>query len=262
MLKHSSVSNQQSAISNQQSAIHRISLGDHLIREMTQPSEQPVTIPLSEGSVSGLLLVPAQPTFLYVLAHGAGAGMRHPFLRAIADQLALLGIATLRYQFPYMDAGRKRTDSAEVAHAAVRAAVSYAVGVLPGVPLLAGGKSFGGRMTSSAQANMPLASVLGLVFLGFPLHPPGKPDVARGEHLDLVQIPMLFLQGTRDDFARRDLITAVTSRLGARATLDLVDAADHSFNVLKGSGRTAAQVLEELCVSIAAWVNSPVLPQG
>ena len=229
---------------------------------MTQPSEQPVTIPLPEGSTSGLLVVPAQAAFLYVLAHGAGAGMRHPFMQAISFQLAHRGIATLRYQFPYMEAGRKRTDSPEIAQGAVRAAVGYAASTLPGVPLLAGGKSFGGRMTSGAQANAPLPGVRGLIFLGFPLHAPGKPDVVRGAHLDQVAIPMLFLQGSRDDFARHELITAVTSRLGARATLEVVEGADHSFNVRKSSGRTAAEVLEGLGVTIAAWVNSLVPPQG
>lgn len=220
------------------------------------PSEQSVTIPLPEGSVSGLLLVPESTSFLYILAHGAGAGMRHPFLKAMATQLAHRGIATLRYQFPYMETGRKRTDSPAVAEAAVRGAVAFGAGALPGVPLLAGGKSFGGRMTSGAQASAPLAGVRGLVFLGFPLHPPGKPDIVRGEHLGRVQIPMLFLQGTRDDFARLDLITAVCAGLGARATLELVDGADHSFNVRKSSGRSAEQVLDGLAGSIAGWVSS------
>jgi predicted alpha/beta-hydrolase family hydrolase len=260
--QQSAISNQQSAISNQQSAIPRVSLSHNIATPMTQPSEQPVTIPLPEGSISGLMVVPENAAFLYVLAHGAGAGMRHPFLQTVAAKLAPLGIATLRYQFPYMEAGRKRTDSAEVAHAAVRAAVNFGAGSLPGVPLLAGGKSFGGRMTSGAQAKAPLPGVRGLVFLGFPLHPPGKPDVVRAEHLDQIAVPMLFLQGTRDDFARLDLITTVTSRLSARATLDLVEGADHSFNMLKNSGRTTAQVLEGLCVTISAWVNSLVSPQG
>ncbi|HEY7681572.1 MAG TPA: alpha/beta family hydrolase [Gemmatimonadales bacterium] len=188
-----------------------------------------------------------------MLAHGAGAGMRHPFLETIALRLALRRIATLRYQFPYMESGRKRTDAPDVAQAAVRAAVGYAGKALPGMPLLAGGKSFGGRMTSQAQADSPLPGVRGLVFLGFPLHPPGKPGVSRADHLSKVQVPMLFLQGSRDDFARFDLITEVCGGLGPRATLELVDGADHSFNVRKSAGRSADQVLDGLCDSIARW---------
>jgi predicted alpha/beta-hydrolase family hydrolase len=179
--------------------------------------------------------------------------MRHPFLETIALRLALRRIATLRYQFPYMESGRKRTDAPDVAQAAVRAAVGYAGKALPGMPLLAGGKSFGGRMTSQAQADSPLPGVRGLVFLGFPLHPPGKPGVSRADHLSKVQVPMLFLQGSRDDFARFDLITEVCGGLGPRATLELVDGADHSFNVRKSAGRSADQVLDGLCDSIARW---------
>jgi predicted alpha/beta-hydrolase family hydrolase len=223
-------------------------------------SERPVTIALPEGPVSGLLVVPEDPTCIYVLAHGAGAGMRHPFLRAIAGHLALRHVATLRYQFPYMEAGRKRTDSPEIAIGAVAGAVRLAAEAVPGVALVAGGKSFGGRMTSEAQARSPLPGVRGLVFLGFPLHPPGKPGVARAEHLRRVQVPMLFLQGTRDEFARLDLIREVTGELGSRATLDLVDDADHSFKVRKSSGQTTGQVLEGLSARVAAWVNSLAPP--
>jgi len=216
----------------------------------------PITIPLSDGSVSGLLQVVESPTHGFAMAHGAGAGMRHPFLEAVARRLANHRIATLRYQFPYMEAGRKRTDAPEVAQATVRAAVARLAELVPGVPLLAGGKSFGGRMTSQAQAESPLPGVGGLVFLGFPLHPPGKPGVARGEHLSRIEVPMLFLQGTRDEFARQDLLTGVTGGLGSRATLELIEGADHSFNVRKSSGQTADQVLDGLGATIARWVSS------
>lgn len=212
-----------------------------------------VVIGLASGTVSGLLTTGDNPTHLYVLAHGAGAGMRHPFLAAVAHRLAQRRIATLRYQFPYMEAGRKRTDSPAVAQAAVRAAVGAAAKALPGVPLLAGGKSFGGRMTSGAQAEEPLEGVRGLAFLGFPLHAPGKPGTERAEHLARVTVPMLFLQGTRDDFARLDLLHEVIAGLESRATLELVDGADHSFHVPKSSGRTDSEVLDWLCETLAGW---------
>jgi predicted alpha/beta-hydrolase family hydrolase len=214
-----------------------------------------VAIGLAGGAVSGLLTTGDDPTHLYVLAHGAGAGMRHPFLVAVANRLAHHRIATLRYQFPYMEAGRKRTDSPAVAQAAVRAAVGAAAKACPGVPLLAGGKSFGGRMTSGAQAEAPLEGVRGLAFLGFPMHAPGKPATERAEHLARVTVPMLFLQGTRDDFARLDLLHEVIAGLGSRATLELVDGADHSFHVPKSSGRTDAEVLDRLCETIAGWAG-------
>lgn len=217
------------------------------------PQHQPVTIVVGDGAVSGLLTPSGDPTHLYVLAHGAGAGMRHPFLEAVASRLALRRIATLRYQFPFLEAGRSRTDSPAVAHATVRAAVEFAGSAMPGVPLIAGGKSFGGRMTSGAQAESPLPGVCGLAFLGFPLHAPGKPGVERAEHLARVSVPMLFLQGIRDDFARHDLITQVTAGLGARATLELVDDADHSFHVRKSSGRTDGEVLDGLCEILGGW---------
>jgi len=191
-----------------------------------------------------------------VLAHGAGAGMRHPFLETIAQRLAERAIGTLRYQFPYMEQRARRPDPPAVAEAAVRAAVQEAARAAPGLPLVAGGKSFGGRMTSSAQAKEPLPSVGGLVFLGFPLHPPGRPGDERAEHLTRVQIPMLFLQGTRDDFADLKLLRPLIERLGTRATLHLVDGADHSFHVLKRSGRTDPELLTELADAIAAWVRS------
>ena len=207
------------------------------------------------GEVSGLLLVPGEARWLYVLAHGAGAGMRHPFMAAMAERLAGRGIATLRYQFPYMERGGSRPDPPPVAVAAVRAAVTEASRCCPGAALVAGGKSFGGRMTSTAIAEGALPSVRGLVFLGFPLHPPGRPSVTRARHLEDVTVPMLFLQGTRDDFADLALLRGVLDRLGDRPTLHVVEGADHSFGVLKRSGRTGEQVLDELAESVEAWLS-------
>src|SRR5436190_2989920 len=210
---------------------------------------------LRVGEVSGLLLRPKDARVLYVLAHGAGAGMRHPFLESIAQRLAQRNVATLRYQFPYMERRASRPDTPAVAAAAVRAAVSEAARVAHGLPLVAGGKSFAGRMTSTAQAEEPLPGVRGLVFLGFPLHPPGRPGDARADHLAEVQIPMLFLQGTRDEFADLELLRPVVKRLGDRATLHSVDGGDHSFHVLKRSGRTDAEVLEELAAAVEEWAT-------
>src|SRR5213595_2298140 len=207
------------------------------------------------GDVSGLLLRPDGARLLYVLAHGAGAGMRHPFLEVVAQPLAERGIATLRYQFPYMERRAGRPDPPAVAAATVSAAVTEAARAAPGLPLVAGGKSFGGRMTSTAQTEEPLPGVRGLVFLGFPLHPPGRPDDKRAEHLAQVQIPMLFLQGDRDEFADLTLLRPVVQRLGERATLHLVEGGDHSFHVLKRSGRTDAEVMGELVDAIAAWTS-------
>lgn len=205
------------------------------------------------GEVSGLLLRPRDARLLYVLAHGAGAGMRHPFLESIAHRLAEQGIGTLRYQFRYMEQQSRRPDPPAVAAATVRAAVLEAARLAPGLPLVAGGKSFGGRMTSTAQAEEPLPGVWGLVFLGFPLHPPGRPDDKRAEHLARVHIPMLFLQGDRDEFADLRLLRPVLQRLGARATLHLVENGDHSFKVPKRSGRTNDALMAELVQTIAAW---------
>jgi len=203
--------------------------------------------------VSGLLLRPDGARLLYVLAHGAGAGMRHPFLETVAQLLGERGVGTLRYQFPYMERRASRPDPPAVAAAAVRAAVAEAGRVAPGLPLVAGGKSFGGRMTSTAQAEAPLPGVRGLAFLGFPLHPPGRPGDSRAEHLAQVQVPMLFLQGERDDFADPTLLKPVIKRLGARATLHLVEGGDHSFHVLKRSGRTDVDVMSELVDAIVKW---------
>ncbi|HYL21468.1 MAG TPA: alpha/beta family hydrolase [Gemmatimonadales bacterium] len=207
------------------------------------------------GEVSGLLLRPDGARLVYVLAHGAGAGMRHPFLETIALRLGERGIATLRYQFPYMERRARRPDPPAVAAATVRAAVAEAARAAPGLPLVAGGKSFGGRMTSTAQSEQPLPSVRGLVFLGFPLHPPGRPDDKRAEHLGRVQIPMLFLQGDRDEFADLRLLRPVVKRLGAQAALHVVEGGDHSFHVLKRSGKTDADVMSELAEAIVQWTS-------
>lgn len=209
--------------------------------------------------VSALLCAPRDARACYVLAHGAGAGMRHPFLAAIADALAARGIATLRYQFPYMEQGSKRPDVPAVAHATVRAAVDEAARAAPGVALIAGGKSFGGRMTSQAQAATPLPGVRGLAFLGFPLHPAGKPSDERAAHLADVRVPMLFLQGTRDDLATLSLLRPVVARLGAAARLELFDDADHSFHVRARSRRTDVDVLAALADSLAAWIDASIV---
>lgn len=207
------------------------------------------------GRVSVVLTRPAQARFLYVLAHGAGAGMRHPFLEKVAQSLAERGVATFRYQFPYMEARGRRPDPPGVLEATVRGAVTAAAEAAPGLPLVAGGKSLGGRMTSGAAAKEPLPGVRGLVFLGFPLHPPKQLDTKRAEHLSVVSVPMLFLQGTRDDLADLQLLKPVIRSLGKRATLHVVEGADHSFKVLKRSGRTDGDVMEELAQAIVEWVE-------
>ena len=207
------------------------------------------------GPVSALLLRPPDAWLLYVLAHGAGAGMRHAFMNDIAEALAGRGIATLRYQFPYVESGGGRPDSPEVAEATVRAAVAAARSAAPDLALLAGGKSFGGRMTSNAMAHSPLDGVRGIVFLGFPLHPPRRPGVSRAAHLGRVEVPMLFLQGTRDELAQLELLTPLVADLGSKATLHIVEGADHGFAVLKRSGRSHAQVLDELAGTTAEWAR-------
>ena len=190
-------------------------------------------------------------TAMLVLAHGAGAGMRHPFLAKLAAALAGHGVATLRYEFPYMEARRSRVDPPAVATARVREAVAEAARRAPGLPLFAGGKSFGGRMTSTAQAQAPLEGVRGLVFVGFPLHPPGKPGTERAAHLDAVRVPMLFLQGARDEFAGLELLRPVVDGLGGRATLHLLEGADHGF---KTRGTKGTDVTDELAGAAAAWM--------
>jgi len=223
---------------------------------MTSVAAEPLTIDVDDKRrVSALLQAPEGARAGYVFAHGAGAGMKHPFMTALSDLLAGQGIATLRYQFPYMEQGSRRPDVPAVAHAAVRAAVAEAERRLPGVALVAGGKSFGGRMTSQAQALSPMHGVRGLVFVGFPLHPAGKPSDERAKHLDDVDVPMLFLEGTRDELASADFLQPVVDRLGARATLKWFDDADHSFHVPGRSGRKDADVLAEIAGDISAWIG-------
>jgi predicted alpha/beta-hydrolase family hydrolase len=207
------------------------------------------------GKVSALLWQSAKARRLLVLAHGAGAGMSHPFMEMLAAELAGAGVATLRYQFPYMEERRRVPDAPAVLIATVAAAVRAAAEAAPGLPLLAGGKSMGGRMTSQAAAQYPLDGVQGLVFFGFPLHPPNRPGTNRADHLAKVAMPMLFLQGTRDTLADLNLFRPVCTKLGSRATLHVVDTADHSFHVLKKSGRTDAEVLRELAEKTASWAD-------
>lgn len=223
---------------------------------MTSASPQPVTIALDNTQrVSGLLQAPAQARVCYVLAHGAGAGMEHPFMAGVASGLFERGVATLRYQFPYVERGSRRPDTPALAQATVRAAVATAARLVPELVLVAGGKSFGGRMTSQAQAAAPLPGVRGLAFLGFPLHAAGKPSDERAQHLLQVRIPMLFLQGTRDALADATLMQSLAERLGVRATLKLVQDADHSFHVPARTGRKNDAVASEMMDSIAAWLE-------
>jgi predicted alpha/beta-hydrolase family hydrolase len=223
--------------------------------EQVSSNAAPVTISVTdELSVSGLLEVPPEARACVVLAHGAGAGMTHPFMAAVAAGLAGRDIASLRYQFPYMEEGRRRPDPPKLAHATVRAAA--AAQFLPQATLIAGGKSYGGRMTSQAQAENPLPGVRGLAFLGFPLHPAGKPSQERGKHLFDVRVPMLFLQGTRDALAMPDQIEPLCEALGPRATLRFFSDADHSFRVPKRSGRTNEGVMSEMIDALAGWVES------
>jgi len=207
------------------------------------------------GEVSALLLRPAKARRLLVLAHGAGAGMSHPFMEKLADELAAVGVATLRYQFPYMEARRRVPDAPAVLTTTVVAAVRAVAEAAPGLPLLAGGKSMGGRMTSQAAAQRSLDGVRGLVFFGFPLHPPNQPGTKRADHLAKVAMPMLFLQGTRDTLADLNLLRPVCRKLGSRATLHVIETADHSFHVLKKSGRSDLEVLRELAGKTASWAD-------
>jgi predicted alpha/beta-hydrolase family hydrolase len=207
------------------------------------------------GGVSAILLEPANALWLLVLAHGAGAGMSHPFLAALAEQLAAAGIATFRYQFPYMEQRRRAPDAPAVLMNTVAAAVRAAAKEAPELALLAGGKSMGGRMTSSAAAQGLLEGVRGLVFFGFPLHPPNRPGTKRADHLKDAGLPMLFLQGTRDSFADLKLLRRVVESLGSRATLHVMDTADHSFHVLKRARRSDDDVLRELAETTAAWAQ-------
>jgi uncharacterized protein len=208
------------------------------------------------AQVSALLCAPAEAWAAYVFAHGAGAGMTHAFMARFAAGLAERGIASLRYQFPYMEAGSRRPDVPKVAHAAVRAAVTEAAQRLPGLPLFAGGKSFGGRMSSQAQALSPLPGVRGLVFVGFPLHAAGKPSNERAKHLFDLQLPMLFLQGTRDELAALDLLQSLLQEIGSRATLALFNDADHAFHVRVRSGTNDAQTMAAMVETTAHWMRS------
>jgi uncharacterized protein len=220
---------------------------------------EPITFAVDDDTrVSGLLQAPPAARAAYVLAHGAGAGMNHPFMTAVAAELASRGIASLRYQFPYMERGGKRPDPPDVAHATVRAAVATARRLVPELALIAGGKSFGGRMTSQAQAKAPLPGVRGLAFLGFPLHPAGKPSPDRGKHLFDVQVPMLFLQGTHDALAALDQIEPLCRALGGGATLKLSPDADHSFHAPARTGRTDAQIRAAMLDAIAAWIDGVI----
>jgi hypothetical protein len=210
----------------------------------------------SVNAVSALLLLPPSARACFVFAHGAGAGMTHEFMELVAAGLGERDIATLRYQFPYMEKGSRRPDPPGIVHAAVRAAVAEAARCCPGLALIAGGKSFGGRMTSQAQAIAPLANVHGLAFLGFPLHPAGKPSNTRAKHLSDINIPMLFVQGTRDKLAETELLEPVVKHLGAKASLHQVQEADHSFHVLVRSGRNDRDVMSEIVATLSAWIGA------
>ena len=221
----------------------------------TCDTEEPVVIRVDQATqVSARWLAPPAAPLCYVIAHGAGSGMDHPFLRAAARELAGRGVATLRYQFPYRERGSRRPDPPPVCHATVRAAVAEAQRRAPTATLFAGGRSFGGRMTSQAQALTPLPAVRGLVFLGFPLHPAGSPGIARAAHLDRIGVPMLFVAGSRDALAQPELLEQVRQRLQPRAAVHWVEAADHAFHVPARSGRNDAQVRHDLLVQVAAWM--------
>ena len=225
-------------------------------RESSEAGAESVAIQMDDvQSVSGLLRKTSPARACYVLAHGAGAGMRHPFLAEAALGLAERGVGTLRFQFPYMEQGSRRPDAPKVAHAAVRAAVAKAASLMPEVALFAGGKSFGGRMTSQAQAAIPLPGVVGLVFLGFPLHPPGNVSDERAQHLSQIKIPMLFLQGDHDEFADLNLLQSVIDKLGKLATLKLIPNANHSFHVPARTGRKDSEVLAEMLDVTKSWMD-------
>ena len=221
---------------------------------MTVPQKLKIEVENS-AAVSALLLLPPDARACFVFAHGAGAGMTHRFMEAVAGGLCERGIATLRYQFPYMEQGSRRPDAPDVAHAAVRAAVAEASRCCPRLPLFAGGKSFGGRMTSQAQAIAPLPHIGGLVFLGFPLHPLGKPSADRAKHLSSIHVPMRFVQGSRDKLAELRLLEPVVNGLAAPASLQVIEQADHSFHVPARSGRTDGEVLAEILDGLSAWID-------
>jgi hypothetical protein len=213
-------------------------------------------IAVGAESVSGLLIRPADAKALYVFAHGAGVGMRHRAIASTAEGLAGRSIATLRFQFPYMEKGSGRPDPPRIAHAAVRAAAAEAARLAPDLPLYAGGRSFGGRMTSQAQAIEPLPGVKGLIFLAFPLHPPGQPGIERADHLHRVSAPMLFVSGDRDPLAELQLLQPLVDSLGERATLHLIRGGDHSFKVLASSGRTSAEAEADALHAVVDWITN------
>jgi uncharacterized protein len=224
---------------------------------VTTFDSKPVHIEVDTSTrVSGLLVAPPSSKACFVVAHGAGAGMQHAFMVNLANDLGARGIATLRYQFPYMEKGGKRPDPPPRCHATVRAAVDAAHALLPSLPLFAGGKSFGGRMTSQAQSDRPLPGVRGLAFLGFPLHPPKQPSDSRAAHLLKVEIPMLFLQGARDVYAEPELLNPLITLLGDRATLLLLPNADHSFHVPARSGFTDGQINDDMINALAGWIGA------
>ena len=218
-----------------------------------------IDIVVGDERVSGLWLRPPGASALYLFAHGAGAGMTHPAMISAAEGLAERGVASLRYQFLYMEKGAKRPDPPRLAHAVVRSAAAAAAGLAPDLTLFAGGRSFGGRMTSQAQAESPLAGVRGLAFLGFPLHPAGKPGTGRADHLAQVKLPMLFVSGSRDALAETDRLERVVAGLGERATLHLVDQADHGFRTAARSGRNSAEAEAEALDAVAAWILARVV---
>jgi len=224
---------------------------------VTFPRAQPSTITVDDTHrVSALTLIPPSARACYVFAHGAGAGMTHPFMEAIAAGLGEASVATLRFQFPYMEARSRRPDPPALCHATVRAAVAEATRVTHGLPLIAGGRSFGGRMSSQAQAKSPLPGVLGLAFLGFPLHPAKRPSDERGQHLLEVTTPLLFLQGDRDELADLTLLQTLVARLGPRATLKLIPNANHSYRVPARTGRSEAQIIGELVQTLHDWIGT------
>ena len=219
-------------------------------------TREPLRFEVADGvEVSALLTRPLNARHFLVLAHGAGAGMNHPFLAKLSEELGAAGVATLRYQFPYMEQRRRIPDPPSLLTATVAAAVRTASQAAAGLSLLAGGKSMGGRMTSQAAAEYPLDGVSGLVFFGFPLHPPNRPATSRADHLVKVSQPMLFLQGTRDAFADLKLLRPICTKLGPRATLHIIEQADHSFHMPKKSGRTDADVLRELAETTSSWAD-------
>ena len=223
---------------------------------MSRASEHRFVATASSGEVSALLLRPEAPRALYVFAHGAGAGMRHAFMEAVTERLAARDVATLRFNFPYMEAGRGGPNPQPVLLKSVRSAVAEAARLAPDLPLLAGGKSMGGRMTSSAAAQEALPGVRGVAFFGFPLHAPGRASAERGAHLAEVGLPMLFLQGTRDKLADLELLTPLLAQVRPPPRLHVVDGADHGFHVPKRSGRTDEEVLDELCDAFAVWASA------